>query len=191
MSQRRRNSRPAFAALAALAALAGCASTSSYGAADDVRALVLALQTRDLGGIEARINRPALETQVGAIARSIASEELARRMGGGTMAQIAGVFGADLAGPLIDTLSRRALQPDTLADYARKAGLTPETRVPGRALTAIALQRVGDDRLCAPDPATRACLLYFGPSATGWKLDGISESALREKLVPAARQPAR
>jgi hypothetical protein len=178
----------ALAGLVSLAAAAGCATTTSYGAADDVRALAVALQTRDLAGIEARINRPMLEAQVGGLARSMASEELARRFGGGAGAQVAGVFAADLAGPLIETFARRALQPDTLADLARKAGITPDARLPGRTVTAIALQKVTDDRVCAPDPQTRGCLLYFGRSPTGWRLDGINETALRARLAPTPRE---
>jgi outer membrane lipoprotein SlyB len=185
---------PRLAALAAVATVslaAGCATTQTYGASDDVRALAIALQTRDLAGIEARINRPMLEAQVGGIARAMAAEDLGRRFGGGAGAQVAGVFAADLAGPIIEALARRALQPDTLADFARKAGITPDTRLPGRTVTALALQKVTDERVCAPDPETRSCLLYFGRSATGWRLDGINEAALRAKLAPASRTGTR
>jgi hypothetical protein len=190
MTHARRLPRLALALLTV--ALAGCASTGDrFGASSDIRALAVALQTRDLAGIEARINRPMLEAQVDGMARALAADEISRRMGGGTGAQIAGVFAADLVGPIVSVIARRALQPDTLADLARQAGLTPEARLPGRTLTAIALDSVGRDRVCAPDPQTRSCLLYFGRGPTGWRLDGIDETTLRAKLRPAAGEAAR
>jgi hypothetical protein len=171
-------------------AAAGCASTDSYGASDDIRALAVALQTRDTAGIEARINRPMLEAQVTGIARAIVAEQASQRLGGGATAQVLSVFAADLASPLIGVLTRQALQPDTLADFARQAGITPETRLPGRTATALVLQRVADDRICAPDPRTRDCLLYFGRSPTGWRLDGVNEQSLRARLnQPGTARP--
>jgi hypothetical protein len=74
-----------------------------------------------------------------------------------------------------------------LADLARRSGLTPETRLPGRTITAIALKRVPDGRVCAPDPQTKGCLLYFGKYPSGWKLNAIDEVALRARL--ALRRP--
>jgi hypothetical protein len=179
--------------LALTGALAGCATTGSAPseAANDVRAFAIALRDRDLGGIESRIDRPALQNQVNGLARAIASEEISRRVGGGGTGTVLGMFGADLASPVIERLARRALEPDMLADFARKAGLTPETRAPGRFVTSLALRNVGDGRVCAPDPQSRSCLLYFAKYPTGWKLNALDETTLRNKLAPAPARSAR
>ena len=174
--------------LSLMTAAAGCASgLGPHDASADVRALVMALRDRDPGGIEARIDRQALERQATGVARIMAADEIARRAGGGGAGQVLGVLGADMASPIIERLVRRALEPDILADVARRAGLTPDARVPGRMTTAIALKRVDDTRVCAPDPTTQRCLLYFGKYPSGWKLNGIDETTLRAKISP---QPA-
>jgi hypothetical protein len=160
--------------------LSGCATgLNSADASRDVRAFALALRDRDLPGIEARIDRPALQSQVIGLARVLAGDEIAKRTGGNVAL---GMLGADLASPIIEALAKRALAPDMLADLARRSGLTPEVNVPGRAATALALQSVSDGRVCAPDPKTRRCLLYFGKYQTGWKLSAIDEGALRARL---------
>lgn len=160
-------------------------------AATDVRAFAMALRDRDMAGIESRIDRPALQGQVNGLARQIASDEIAKRTGGGGTGAILGLFGADLAAPIIERLAARALQPDMLADMARRAGLTPETRLPGRTVTSLALRSVPDGRVCAPDPQTRGCLLYFGKYPTGWKLNAIDETALRARMAPENNQSGR
>jgi hypothetical protein len=168
-----------------LLALSGCATgPGASEASTDVRAFAMALRDRDLAGIESRIDRAALQGQVNGLARSIAAEEIAKRTGGGGTGALLGMFGADLAAPIIERLAARALQPDMLADYARRAGLTPETRLPGKTLTALALRSVPDGRVCAPDPQTRGCLLYFGKYPSGWKLNAIDEVALRARMAP-------
>jgi predicted small secreted protein len=179
-----------FVLVAALAA--GCATGPGPSEASaDVRAFAMALRDRDMAGIEARIDRPALQGQVNGLARAIAAEEIAKRTGGGGTGSLLGLFGADLAGPIIERIASRALQPDVLADLARRAGLTPETRLPGRTLTAFALRSIPDGRVCAPDPQTRGCLLYFGKYPSGWKLNAIDEVALRARLAPAPAAPRR
>jgi Protein of unknown function (DUF2939) len=171
----------------AVAFVSGCATgPGALDASTDVRAFAMALRDRDMAGIEARIDRPALQGQVNGLARALASEEIAKRTGGSALL---GILGADLAAPIIETLARRALEPDVLADLARRAGLTPETRLPGRTVTAIALRSVPDGRVCAPDPQTRSCLLYFGKYPSGWKLNAIDEVALRARLSPTATRP--
>ena len=170
----------------AITVLSGCATGPGPSeASTDVRAFAMALRDRDMAGIEARIDRPALQGQVNGLARAIASEEIAKRTGGSALL---GILGADLAAPIIEGLARRALEPDVLADLARRSGLTPETRLPGRTITAIALRIVPDGRVCAPDPQTRGCLLYFGKYPSGWKLNAIDEVALRARLSPTRRR---
>jgi hypothetical protein len=142
----------------------------------------MALRDRDLPAIEARLDRPALQSQISGLMRALAADAIAQRTGGGIGGRIFGGLGADLAGPIIDYLSRRALSPEILADIARQAGLTPQISVPSQTLTAIALRRTPDGRVCAPDPATRKCLLYFGKYPSGWKLNAIDEMALRNQL---------
>lgn len=166
----------------ALAVLAGCATGRGPSeASNDVRAFAMALRDRNISGIESRIDRPALQGQVNGLARAIAAEEISKRTGGSALL---GMLGADLASPIIETLARRALEPDMLADIAQRAGLTADRPVPGRMVTAIALRRVPDGRVCAPDPQTRGCLLYFGQYPSGWKLNAIDEVALRARLSP-------
>jgi hypothetical protein len=168
-----------------LAFVSGCATGPGPSeASTDVRAFAMALRDRDLAAIESRIDRPALQGQVNGLARAIAADEIAKRTGGGGTGALLGLFGADLAAPIIERLARRALEPDMLADIARRAGLTPETRLPGRTITALALRSVPDGRVCAPDPQTRGCLLYFGKYPSGWKLNAIDETALRARLSP-------
>jgi hypothetical protein len=176
---------PIIAAALSIVMLSGCATGPGPSeAAADVRAFAMALRDRDMAGIEARIDRPALQGQVNGLARQIASDEIAKRTGGGGTGAILGLFGADLAAPVIERLAQRALQPDVLADIARRAGLTPETRLPGRTVTSLALRNVPDGRVCAPDPQTRGCLLYFGKYPSGWKLNAIDETALRARMAP-------
>jgi hypothetical protein len=177
-------------ALALLGVLASSCATDPgpSEASADVRAFAMALRDRDMAGIESRIDRQALQGQVNGLARAIASEEIAKRTGGGGTGALLGLFGADLAGPIIERLARRALEPDVLADIARKAGLTPETRLPGRTVTSLVLRSVPDGRVCAPDPQTRGCLLYFGKYPSGWKLNAIDETALRARLAPTNNQ---
>lgn len=165
--------------------LAGCAtSPGPSDASEDVRAFARALRDRNIGGIEAKIDRPALQGQVNGLARAIAAEEITKRTGS---SPLIAMLGADLVAPIIETIARRALEPDMLADIAQRAGLTAETPIPGRFVTAIALRRVPDGRVCAPDPQTKGCLLYFGKYPDGWKLNAIDEAALRARLAP---QPA-
>lgn len=172
--------------------LSSCATTPApLDASSDVRALVMALRDRDLPGIEARMDRPALQAQVTGIARAIAANEIAKRTGGGEGGQILGVLGADLANPLLERLSRQALEPAILADLARRAGLTPETVLPSRTATSIGLKRLADGRVCAPDPQTKACILYFGRYPSGWKLNALDEGALRGRLAAPAASKAR
>ena len=167
--------------------LASCATGPGPSeATTDVRAFAMALRDRDLPAIEARIDRPALQGQVNGLARALASEEISKRTGGGGTGALLGLLGADLAAPIIERLAKRALEPDVLADIARRAGLTPETRLPGRTVTRLALRQVPDGRVCAPDPQTRGCLLYFGKYPSGWKLNAIDETALRARLAPTS-----
>ena len=166
----------------ALALVTGCATDPGASeASNDVRAFAMALRDRNIAGIESRIDRPALQGQVNGIARSIAADEISKRTGGSALI---GMLGADFAAPFIETLARRALEPDMLADIAQRAGLTADRPIPGRMMTAIALRGVGDGRVCAPDPKTRGCLLYFGQYPGGWKLNAIDETALRARLAP-------
>jgi hypothetical protein len=170
--------------------VSGCATGPGPSeASTDVRAFAMALRDRDLAAIESRIDRPALQGQVNGLARAIAADEIAKRTGGGGTGAFLGLFGADLAAPIIERLANRALEPDVLADIARRAGLTPETRLPGRTITALALRSVPDGRVCAPDPQTRGCLLYFGKYPSGWKLNAIDETALRARISPTAQRP--
>jgi hypothetical protein len=178
-----------IAAMIVATLMSGCATGPGPSeASTDVRAFAMALRDRDMAGIEARIDRPALQSQVNGLARQIASDEIAKRTGGGGTGAILGLFGADLAAPVIERLAARALQPDVLADIARRAGLTPETRLPGRTITSLALRSVPDGRVCAPDPQTRGCLLYFAKYPSGWKLNAIDETALRARMAPGGGQ---
>jgi hypothetical protein len=164
--------------------LSACASTTApLDASQDVRALIMALRDRDMAGIEARIDRPALQAQVTGIARALAADEIAKRSGGGERGQLLGLLGADLANPVLERLSKQALEPAILADLARRAGLTPQTVLPSRSATALGLKRLDDGRVCAPDPKTQACILYFGRYPSGWKLNALDEAALRGRLT--------
>lgn len=181
-----------FVWIGLLLTVSGCATAPGpMDASADVRALVMALRDRDLPGIEARIDRPALQAQVTGIARAIAANEIAKRAGGGEGGQILGVLGADLANPLLERVSKQALEPAILADLARRAGLTPQTVVPSRSSTMMGLKRLADGRVCAPDPQTKACILYFGRYPSGWKLNALDEAALRGRLVGPATTKAR
>ncbi len=174
-------------------ALSGCATgPGPLDASSDVRAFVMALRDRDFAGIEARIDRPALQAQVTGIARAIAANEIAKRTGGGEGGQIFGILGADLVNPLLERLSKQALEPAILADLARRAGLTPQTVLPSRGATTLGLKGLDDGRVCASDPQTKVCILYFGRYPSGWKLNALDEAALRGRLAsPAAPRSRR
>jgi hypothetical protein len=162
--------------------ITSCATATNYGAADDIRKFVLALQSRDMRAIDQYTDRRALKAQAMVIAREVAIEQASSRMGNGFTAQVAAVAAADLISPIIETLAERAVAPDNMAQMARRAGLNAQTQIPSRTQAAFALQTIDSNRVCAPDPQTKRCLLIFAKYPNNWKLVGFDEAILKEKM---------
>jgi hypothetical protein len=174
----------AVAGLAALAAtgLAGCASIAEPEAAADVRALAVALQARDRAGIERRIDRPALQTQVTGAARTVIAQQTRSLMGNSGLGTLVGLALADAGEPAIAAIVREMLEPDTLADIAALGGLGTATEIPSSGRTRLALRALDDGRVCLPGSRTGPCRLYFTDSASGWRLTAIDPDVLQQGL---------
>ena len=168
--------------LLSFAIISSCATATNYGAADDIRKFALALQSRDLRAIDQYTDRRALKAQAMVIAREVAIEQASSRMGNGFTAQVAAVAAADLISPLIETLADRAVAPDNLAQLARRAGLNASSQIPSRTQATFALQTIDANRVCAPDPQTKRCLLIFAKYPNNWKLVGFDEAVLKERM---------
>jgi hypothetical protein len=177
-----------FAALAVAAAatapLAGCATLPDESAARDVRALVVALQTRDRAGIEQGIDRPALTAQMAGAARALVARETGAVLGNSTAGLLVGLALADAGEPVIQAVVRRALEPDVLADLAALGGLETTTRLPSAGQTRLALRRMDDGRTCLPASRSGPCNLIFAQSAEGrWRLSAINPDILDQGLA--------
>ncbi len=177
--------------LAATAAvgISGCATVPEVEASGDVRALVLALQTRDLAGIEARIDRPALRAQLTGIGRRLVADGVQDALGNRQGAALVGLLAADAGDRVIAGIVDRALEPAVLADLAAEAGLTATRPVPGRTATALSLRRLDQGRVCAPEGGRDGarCLMVFTRSDRGWRLSALDEATLLRRL--GIRQP--
>jgi hypothetical protein len=169
----------AFFLLATLPA--GCASVAGHAAAPDVRALAIALQSRDLAGIEARIDRPALRAQLVGVAQDIWQSEATRVTGDVRVGSIAGIAIASLGAGVVEEAAEALVQPALLAAIARDAGLNEQSDLPGRTALGFGLLAAGQDRVCAPDRSGN-CLLYFSRRPGGWKLTGLGEQAVRQRI---------
>jgi hypothetical protein len=170
--------------LGAAAPLAGCASLPDESAAADVRALVVALQTRDRAGIEQGIDRPALTAQITGAARALVARQTGEVLGNSTAGLLVGLALADAGEPVIQAVVRRALEPDVLADIAALGGLEATSRVPSAGQTRLALRRLDDGRTCLPASRAGPCNLIFSQSPQGrWRLSAISPDVLDRGLA--------
>lgn len=162
--------------------ISACATATNYGAANDIRNFAIALQSRNLSQIDRYTDKNALKSQAMQIAREIAIEQGSARMGNSFGAQVAAVAAADILRPVIETLAERALAPENLAIMARRAGLNSQTQLPSRAAATFAIQTIDGSRVCVPDTQTKRCLLYFSKYPDNWRLVGVDETALRERM---------
>jgi hypothetical protein len=163
-------------------ALSSCATISRHDASSDVLALVSALRDGNLYEIEAHIDKNSLKYQAMQIAREILIEEASQRIGHGIGGQIAAVAAVDMLNPVIESLAARAVEPDAIAFFARKAGLRQQTAMPSRIEATIAIRPIDNNRICVPNPQTNRCVLYFNKFPDRWKLVAIDEAELRQKL---------
>lgn len=161
--------------------VAGCATNVRHEASGDILALANALRDRNLSEIEAHIDKRALKYQAMQIAREVAIEEGARRMGNSMGAQVAAVAAADLLNPVIEALATRAVEPDALAYFARSAGLSQQTQMPSRTTATFAIKAIDNGRVCVPDNHAH-CVLYFNKFADRWRLAGVDDAVLRAKM---------
>lgn len=169
-----------LAALAAGVALTGCASVApTADAQSDVRAFVIALRDGDNPAIEAGLDRRALEAQSAELAAAVARGEASRALGPGL---IGGIFG-DIAAVPSALFAPNLLDPNLLTYIAQRAGLMPETRVPGPIAAAFFLRPTGPGQVCAPDRATSRCLLTFTDQGDRWRLTFVDPDVLEERIA--------
>ena len=160
-------------------ALVSCATATNFDAADDIRNFAIALRDRNYPVIESHIDKRALKAQAMMIARDIAIQEGAKRLGTGLGAQVASIAAVDALKPVIEALADRALEPDALAYFVHQAGVDQSIQVPSRYRTTIALKYLEDGRVCVPDDKTKRCMLYFAKYDNVWKLNGVDEQSLK------------
>jgi hypothetical protein len=167
--------------------LQSCATVDprTQDAVRDIHSFASSLQAGDLAGIEARIDRAALEAQALRVAQDVFATRIETRVGASQspFARALGGVVTSMATPVLKSMVSKALEPEAMAQAAFNAGLTPDRRIPGKFMVSLALKSLDDGRFCVPDRATKRCKLYFSPSANGWKLNEIDEALLRERMV--------
>jgi len=161
------NLRRAAAVLALGAALlAGCAETAKLGAANDIRALLIAIRDGDRAGFDAHVDRMLLKEQI----RSRLLAAVAKQGGaGGDLAAL----GLVLARPLADQLSDSLIQPDVFRAVAEYYGYSPDTPIPGDLTLAASLRSIDDDHVCLAQKKTGPCVLVFRDEGGTWRLIGF------------------
>ena len=138
-------------ALAALA-LSSCATLPKLDAARDVHAFLVAVRDGDQAGFDAHVDRPALKLQM----RSRAMAEAPALLGQRDL----GVFGALLAGPIVDVAVDALVQPQVFRAVALRLGYSPDKPIPNSLAIAKGLRPLPGDRVCAPEKDR--CSLVFG-----------------------------
>jgi hypothetical protein len=128
-------------AAVALAAMAGCVSVTSYDAAQDVRAFLIAVRDGDGRTFDAHVDRPALKTNLKA--------RLLEQAAGAHGVESSQAAAALLAGPLADLAVDALVQPQVFRAAAALAGYGPDTKVPGPMLIGHGLEPLDQDRVCA------------------------------------------
>jgi hypothetical protein len=150
-----------FLALSALA-LCSCATLQQYEAAGDIRAFLLAIRDTDQAAFDAHIDRPALKEQLRArlIAYVMQRKDTAAL----------GVFGAALAGPLVDFAVDHLAQPQVFLAVAEAEGYSPDQPIPSAAFLTPLIKSIDAERACISQKAGGPCVLVFRKEGDAWKL---------------------
>ncbi len=140
--------------------LAACATATRYDAATDIRQLLVAIRDGDRATFDARVDRPALKTNLRA--RLLAAA--AGRYGVGSRQTV----GALIAGPLVDVAADALIRPEVFRAAAELAGYGPDTHIPGALALSQGVKALGSDRVCAM--VRGRCAFIFKHEETGWKM---------------------
>lgn len=146
----------------AAALLSSCASVQRIDAAGDVHALLIAIRDNDQAAFDARIDRPALRSQIEAqmVVRA-RTAKIDDRLKGLAML---------LAGPAAQVASDTLLRPNVFRAAAEYYGYTPGQPIPGQIAIAASLRQTALGRVCAAKSKTGPCLLSFANIDGTWKL---------------------
>ena len=164
--------RAALLALGAAAALAGCSGAQTkYGAAEDVRAFIVAVRANDAAAFERHVDRQALRTQVLTQLR----EE-------------AGPFGAALTGSFADQAADQLIRPESFRMALERSGAP--ARTPTAAEIATQLRVVEEGRVCLPRSPEGPCAITFAERGPDWKLVAIDVGDVSFGSGPAGETTA-
>jgi hypothetical protein len=166
---------PRFLPLLTAAALllAACATTERLSAANDVHGLLVAIRDNDRAAFDAHIDRAALEAEIQEV---LLRQTRAAGLGDGVTG-----LGILMSGPLSRAAGGVLLRPDVFRAVADEYGYSADKPLPGTVRLAAALTPVGQDRVCAKDPGTGACLLTFAAEAGTWRLVAFDASRVLPK----------
>ena len=155
---------PALCAVFALSTLglAGCASVERVDAAGDVHALLISIRDGDKVAFDARIDRPALQSQIEAY--------LVQRARAANVDEPLRGLAMLLAGPAAKAAGDTLLRPQTFRAAAEYYGYTPGQPIPGQMAIAGALKSTGNGAVCATRARQGPCLLTFTRQDGTWKL---------------------
>ena len=157
-----------LAVLSATAVLAGCGLPERYKAAQDVRALLVAVQSDDRAAFEAHIDRPALRAEL--------KQELGR------VAARSSIAGFDLGGLLGSATGERVADEMISLESFRTAlrgSAADLQRIPAAAQIALLIKITAPGEACLHDPRHDRCVLTFRDEAGTWRLTGVSASSVK------------
>lgn len=141
-----------FGAILALAACSG--AQTKLGAAEDVRAFIIAVRENDRATFERHVDREALRTQV--------LTQLREQAG-----PLAGALGGSFADQAADQLIR----PESFRMALERSGAP--ARTPSAPEIATQLRVVEDGRVCLPRAPKGPCAITFAERGADWRLVAI------------------
>ena len=149
--------RAASLALAA-AALAACSGAQTkLGAAEDVRAFIIAVRENDQATFERHVDREALRTQLL-----------------GQVAEQAGPFAGALGSPFAQQAADQLIRPESFRAALERSGAP--SRTPTAPEIATQLRVVDDGRVCLPRSPNGPCAITFAEQGQNWRLVAIDVS---------------
>jgi ABC-type amino acid transport substrate-binding protein len=151
-----------------------CATATRYDAAGDVHALLVSIRNNDHAAFDARVDRPALKSQIES--QLVRKARDSTKGGGWQAAAIA------LAGPVADIAGDALVQPETFRYAANYYGYTPDKPIPDRISIAAGLRYIGSDQVCAAKTKDGPCLLTFTLESGTWRLSGFDPEAAKLRL---------
>ena len=152
----------AFAILLALSGLAACATTERLSAANDVRALLVAIRDGDHAAFDAHVDRRALEAQIQSM---LVAEAKNSNLADGVKS-----LGVLFSGTAAHLASRLFIQPEVFRAVADYYGYKPGTPIPSTLTLAAVLKPIAGDRVCATQGHSGPCLITFAEEDGVWRL---------------------